>query len=71
MAPSQLAVEGRRLDGAGTFRQAFAAISDEGQDGAPSYASIIDVPELGCSRLNLSTGNLRAPVVFRAVRGKS
>jgi hypothetical protein len=60
---SEVTVEGRRLDGAGSFRQEFAAISYEGQEGAPSYASIIDVPELGCWRLSLSTGDLRAHVV--------
>jgi hypothetical protein len=65
---SQLLVRGRRLDGLGSFRQEFAAISYEGQRGAPSYASIINVPKPGCWRLQLSTGSLRASVVFRAVR---
>lgn len=65
---SRLLVRGRRLDGPGSFRQEFAAISYEGQRGAPSYASIIDVPSPGCWRLQLSTGGLRASVVFRAVR---
>jgi hypothetical protein len=40
-----------------------------GQRGAPSYASVIDVPEPGCWRLHLSTGSLRASVVFRAIAG--
>jgi hypothetical protein len=65
---SRLLVRGRRLDGRGSFRQEFAAISYEGQRGAPSYASIINVPNPGCWRLQLSTGGLRASVVFRAVR---
>jgi hypothetical protein len=64
----QLVVHGRRLDGPGRFRQEFAAISYQGQRGAPSYASIIDVPKPGCWRLQLSTDGLRASVVFRAVR---
>jgi hypothetical protein len=66
---SELVVEGRRLDGAGTFRQSFAAISYAGQAGAPSYASIVEVPEPGCWRLEVSTAELRASVVLRAVPG--
>jgi hypothetical protein len=65
---ARLVVRGRRLDQPGSFRQEFAAISYSGQQGAPSYASIIDVPEPGCWRLQLSTGSLRASVVFQAVR---
>lgn len=66
----QLVVQGRRLDEEGTFRQEFAAISSVGH-GAPSYASIINVPKAGCWRLQLSTGRLRASAVFRAVAGTS
>jgi hypothetical protein len=44
------------------------AISYSGQNGAPSYASIVDVPTAGCWRLRLSTGTLRASVVLQAVR---
>ena len=64
-----LVVRGRRLDGRGSFTQRFGAIGYEGQNGAPSYASIIDVPKLGCWRLRLTTGRVRVSVVFRAVRG--
>jgi hypothetical protein len=64
-----LVVKGQRLDGNRTFRQEFAAISYAGQNGAPSYASIIDVPEPGCWRLFLSTGRLRAQVDLLAVEG--
>lgn len=64
----RLVVRGRRLDQPGSFRQEFAAISYDGQQGAPSYSSIIDVPSAGCWRLQLSTGTLRASVVFQAVR---
>lgn len=65
---SRLVVRGRRLDRPGSFRQEFAAISYEGQRGAPSYASIIDVPQPGCWQLQLSSGTLRASLVFRAQR---
>jgi hypothetical protein len=63
----QFVVRGRRLDGPGTLRQTFTAIGYEGQNGAPSYASIIDVPRTGCWRLDLSTGTLRGSIVVRAV----
>jgi hypothetical protein len=65
---ARLVVRGRRLDGPGSFRQEFGAISYSGQRGAPSYASIVDVPGPGCWRLRLSTGTLRATVVLQAVR---
>lgn len=64
-----LVVRGHRLDGPGTLKQEFAEIGYEGQNGAPSYASIIDVPRTGCWRLDLSTGTLRGSVVLRAVKG--
>jgi hypothetical protein len=65
---TRLAVRGRRLDAPGSFRQEFAAVSYAGQRGAPSYASIVDVPSAGCWRLELSTGSLRASLNFQAVR---
>ncbi len=68
-AGSELVVEGRRLDGPGRFKDSFAAISYAGQGEAPSYASIIVVPEPGCWRLNLSSGALRTHADFRAVKG--
>jgi hypothetical protein len=64
---AQLVVRGRRLDKPGSFEQEFAAVFYSGQRGAPSYASIVDVPGAGCWRLELSTGTLRASVVFQAV----
>jgi len=67
-AGAVLAVRGRQLDGGGSFTQRFSAIGYEGQNGAPSYASIIDVPKAGCWRLRLTTGQVRSTVVFRAVR---
>jgi hypothetical protein len=67
-AGDSLVVRGRRMDGPGTFHDSFAAIGYEGQRG-PSYASTIDVPEPGCWRLTLTTGNVTASVDLRAVRG--
>ena len=64
-----LVVRGQRLGGRGRTVQRFAAISYDGQNGAPSYASIIKLPSPGCWRLSLSTGVLRASVVFQAIRG--
>jgi hypothetical protein len=64
----RLVVRGRRLDGRGSFRQSFGAIGYEGQRGAPSFASIIDVPRPGCWRLDVRTGDLRSSVTVRAVR---
>ena len=61
-AGGELRIEGRNLDGDGTFSESFSAIGYEGQQGAPSYASIIDLPEPGCWRLTLTTGDLRATV---------
>ena len=55
------------LDGPGTFRETFSAISYAGQEGAPSYASILDLDRPGCWRLTLTTGELRAHVDIRAV----
>jgi hypothetical protein len=63
----ELVIRGRRLDGRGRFRDSFAAIGYEGQRGAPSYASIVEVPAPGCWRLTLTTGELRATVDLRAV----
>lgn len=68
-AGRQLVVRGRRLDQPGTFTQQFAAISYAGQRGAPSYASIVDVPSPGCWRLRLESGTLRATVELLAVAG--
>jgi len=62
----RLLVRGSRLDATATFSQEFAAISFTGERG-PSFASIVDVPEPGCWRLDLSTGGLRGSVVLLAV----
>ena len=52
----------------GTFRETFSAISYAGHEGAPSWASSLDLPTPGCWRLRLSSGKLRAFVDIRAVR---
>jgi hypothetical protein len=68
-AEDRLTVRGRRLDGPGAMRQRFAAIGYAGQHGAPSFASIIDIPRPGSWRLQLSSGELRGTVDLRAIRG--
>jgi hypothetical protein len=69
LADTELRVEGRRMDGPGRFSDTFSGIGYEGSGGAPSYASIIDVPKPGCWRLTLTTGKVEATVDLRAVRG--
>jgi hypothetical protein len=64
----ELTVRGTRLDAHGSFTQRFGAISYGGQARAPSFASIVDVPNAGCWRLDVSTAELRASVVVRAIR---
>jgi hypothetical protein len=66
-AGPELVIEAENLDGRGRWRDTFSAISYEGQEGAPSYASSIDLPRPGCWRLWLTTGSLRAFVDIRAV----
>jgi hypothetical protein len=68
-AGGDLIVQGRRLDGSGHTWQRFVPIGYAGQNGAPSFASIIDLPSAGCWRLRLSAGGLRATVDFLAVSG--
>jgi hypothetical protein len=67
-AGSELVIEARNLDAPGKWRETFGAISYAGQEGAPSYASIIDLPSPGCWRLTLRTGSLEAHVDLQAVR---
>ena len=62
-----LRIRGTRLDAPGSFSQEFTAISFAGQNGAPSYASIVNVPAAGCWRLDLVSGELRAKVTLLAV----
>jgi hypothetical protein len=63
----KLVVRGRNLDSGETIRDTFYAISYSGQNGAPSFATHLDVPTPGCWRLTLTTGDLKAVVDFRAV----
>jgi hypothetical protein len=67
----ELVVRGTRLDARGRFTQRFAAIGDAGQNGAPSFASIVDVPKAGCWRLDVSTATLRSSVVVRAITARA
>jgi hypothetical protein len=65
-----LMIRGHQIDGSGSFRAGpFSVIGDAGQGGAPSYASIIDVPHPGCWRLSLHTAGLAAQFDVWAVRG--
>lgn len=61
-----LIVRGQRLDGPGKTWQQFVPIGYVGQNGAPSYASIISLPSEGCWRLQIGAGGLHASVVFEA-----
>jgi hypothetical protein len=70
-AGRNLVVQGHQLDGSATFRQQpFSRISSPSQRGAPSYASIINVPHTGCWRLDLKSRGLSGHVQFRAVPGR-
>ena len=69
LADVELHVAGRRMDGPGRFHDSFTGIGYEGSGGAPSYASIIDIPKPGCWRLMLTTGKVTASVDVLAVRG--
>jgi hypothetical protein len=66
-AEGELVIEGENLDGSARFREEFAPISYAGQEGAPSWASSLDLPTPGCWRLTLTTGDLDATVDIRAV----
>lgn len=67
-ADSLLTVTGGRMDGPGKFQDEFSGVGYEGQAGAPSYASIIEVPTPGCWRLTLKSGSVTATVDMLAVR---
>jgi hypothetical protein len=62
-----LVAKGTRLDGPGRTWQQFHAISYTGQNRAPSFASIIDLPTPGCWRLDLTAGSLHGTTTFRAL----
>jgi hypothetical protein len=66
-ADTTLHVTARRMPGPGKFSGSFTGVGYEGSDGAPSYASIINLPRPGCWRLTLRTGSLRATVDMHAV----
>ena len=66
LVSGSLIVQGRRLDAPGKTWQQFVPIGYAGQNGAPSYASIIVLPAEGCWKVRLSAGAAHASVVFRA-----
>jgi hypothetical protein len=66
LAGGNLIVQARRLDGPGKTWQQFGPIGYDGQNGAPSYASIIVLPSEGCWKLRLAAGAAHASVVFQA-----
>ena len=69
LVSGRLIVQGQRLDGPGRTWQQFAPIGYAGQNGAPSFASIIVLPVEGCWRVRLSAGAARAQIVFQATKG--
>ena len=62
LVSGSLIVQGQRLDA----WQRFAPIAYDGQNGAPSYASIIVLPAEGCWKVRLSAGAAHATIVFQA-----
>jgi hypothetical protein len=62
-----LTVKARRLDGTGKTWQRFTAISYSGQNRAPSYASVINLPTPGCWRVEATAGSLHGTTTFRAL----
>jgi len=62
-----LTVKARRLDGPGKTWQRFTAISYSGQNRAPSYASVINLPTPGCWRVEATAGSLHGTTTFRAL----
>jgi hypothetical protein len=62
-----LTVKARRLDGPGKTWQRFNAISYSGQNRAPSYASVINLPSPGCWRIEATAGSLHGTTTFRAL----
>ncbi len=63
----RLTVKGTRLDAPGKSWQRFSPISYTGQDGAPTFASTIDLPTPGCWRIDLSAGSLHGTTIIRAI----
>ena len=67
LTAGKLVIKGRRLDGPGKSWQQFTAIGYTGQNGQPSYASIVDLPTPGCWRLSLTAGGLHATTTLQAL----
>jgi hypothetical protein len=64
----KVVIKGQRLDGPGKSWQQFTAIGYTGQGGAPSYASIVNLPTPGCWQLSLTAGGLHATATLQALR---
>ena len=60
-------IKGRNLEGTAPSSRRTRRSSFEGQNGAPSYSSSLDLPDAGCWRLTLTTDDLEATVDIRAV----
>ena len=63
----KLVIKGQRLDAPGKSWQQFTAISYTGQNRAPSYASIVNLPAAGCWQLSLTAGGLHATTTLQAL----
>jgi hypothetical protein len=60
-ARASLQLRARRLDGPGDFTRRFF------NAGPGQFPSIVDVPQAGCWRLEIRTGNVRAVFVVKAI----
>ncbi len=67
LGAGQVVIKGERMDAPGKTWQQFVEISYSGQNRAPSYASVINLPSAGCWRLELTAGPLHAATVFNAI----
>jgi len=65
----EIAIHGRELGGAATFRQSFSSVRDISAQPAKGYeyASIVNLPHGGCWRLTVSTGRAHGTLIVKAV----
>jgi len=70
-AGGQIVLRGRELGGTATFRQWFGEVWDASAQPAKGheYASIVNLPQAGCWRLDVKSGRARATFVVQAVDG--
>jgi hypothetical protein len=63
-----LTLDGRRLDGVGTFRQSFQGATGVSPPvTGPVFPSIVEIPTAGCWAVRVSTGGRAGLAVFNAV----